>query len=57
LLLQTAPYYGLKSAEAEAILSRVRQVVTTWSEVARRLQLPRDETQLMAAAFADRASR
>lgn len=53
LLLQTAPYYGLKPAAAEAILARVRQVVATWGEVARRLQLPRDETQIMAAAFAD----
>lgn len=57
LLLATAPYYGLKTPEAEAILARVRQVVATWGEVARRLQLPRDETQLMASAFADRASR
>jgi serine/threonine-protein kinase HipA len=57
LLLQTAPYYGLKSADAETILSRVRQVVATWGEIARRLQLPRDETQLMAAAFADRSWR
>jgi hypothetical protein len=29
LLLATAPYYGLKTPEAEAILARVRQVVAT----------------------------
>ena len=55
LLLTTAPYYGLKAPEAEAILSRVRQVVATWGEGAQRLQLPRDETELMATAFADRS--
>ena len=57
LLLATAPYYGLKTPEAETILTRVRQVVATWGDIARRLQLPRDETQLMASAFADRRSR
>lgn len=57
LLLATAPYYGLKAPEAETILARVRQVVATWGQVAQRLQLPRDETQLMAAAFADRGAR
>ena len=57
LLLATAPYYGLTAPEAEAILARVRGVVATWGEVARRLQLPRDETQLMAAAFADRTTK
>ena len=57
VLLATAPYYGLKAPEADKILSQVRQVVATWGEVARRLQLPREETQRMAAAFSVRRSR
>ena len=56
LLLATAPYYGLKTPEAEAILVTVRQVVAAWGDLARQLELPRDEIQLMAAAFVDRGA-
>lgn len=51
LLLATASYYGLRPADAEAILGQVRQAVSGWTAAARRLVLPRDETELMAAAF------
>ena len=54
LLLGTAPYYGIKTSEAETILAKIRKVVGNWSSVARRLHLPRDEVQLMASAFMDR---
>jgi len=51
LALETAPYYELQKAEAEKILRRARNVVRTWPERARTLRLPREETELMSAAF------
>lgn len=57
LLLATAPFYGLKPAEAESILAKAGATVATWTTVARRLQLPRDEVDLLAPAFAKREAR
>ena len=53
LALETAPYYELQTAEAEKTLRRVRNVVRTWRQRARALRLPREETELMSAAFRD----
>jgi serine/threonine-protein kinase HipA len=51
LALATAPFYGLKVAEAETLLGRIRDGVGDWQSRARRLSLPRDEIELMASAF------
>lgn len=51
LALSTAEFYGLKAAEAQRIKDSVVTVVRTWSERARRLRLPRAETELMTNAF------
>lgn len=43
--------YGLSATEADEVLEQVSLAVTSWREEAARLQIPRSEQDLMAAAF------
>lgn len=50
--LEAHEAYGLTSAEAKAILSRVRKVASLWRSEATRLKIPRAEQDRMSSAFA-----
>jgi hypothetical protein len=52
LALATADLYRLSVAAAERIARDIGQVVKTWSERARALDLPKAEIAIMAPAFA-----
>jgi serine/threonine-protein kinase HipA len=52
LVLQTSGYYRIKRPQAEAIITEVREAVSPWRRVAAQVGIHRDETELMAAAFA-----
>lgn len=51
LALDTAAHYGLDTPTANQILARVRTVLATWRDKARRLELSRDDTALVEAAL------
>lgn len=51
VVLATATYYEVTSRKAGAILSKIRDVVSGWRGIARRLKVPRDEAERMAPAF------
>jgi serine/threonine-protein kinase HipA len=51
IALEAHREYGLSGAEAEEISRQVQAAVGTWREEAERLKIPRDERELMAAAF------
>jgi serine/threonine-protein kinase HipA len=48
----TAPLYRVSAAEADETLADVRRAVARWREEARSAELPGDEIEVMAAAFA-----
>jgi len=43
--------YGLSKADADAIVARTREAVSSWRDEATRLRIPRAEQDFMAAAF------
>ncbi len=52
LVAETAPYYRLSSAEAQAVIDEVRDAVAGCREAARAVDLPSTEIDLIAGAFA-----
>lgn len=51
LALDTAEFYGIDGAAANAILSRLRSVLATWREKAGRLELSRGDMALVEPVF------
>ena len=51
LAREVAPFFRLKTQEANAILDNVRGVVANWRSYARRSGLDDDEMEMMASAF------
>jgi serine/threonine-protein kinase HipA len=49
---RTAGYYRIKPSRAEAIIREVREAAGSWRRVAAGVGIHRDETEMMAAAFA-----
>lgn len=52
LVRASAPYYRIQRGRAEEILTEVRKAVDRWPEIAREIGINRDESALMADAFA-----
>jgi serine/threonine-protein kinase HipA len=52
LVRRTAGYYRIKPPQADAIIREVQQAVSSWRRVAAKVGIHRDETEMMAAAFA-----
>lgn len=51
LVLETAPFYRVSSSRAAAIVSEVKAAIRPWRGLARKLELPDYEIELMVAAF------
>ena len=51
LAKEVAPYFGLSAAQADSIITHIRQVVSQWRTFATNAQLSRDEQEQMVQAF------
>ena len=51
LAVDTAPFYRLTNARAEAIVDEIRSVVVGWRQTARSVRIAASEIDLMSAAF------
>lgn len=51
IALEAAEDYGLTPREAESIVQEVEGAVAGWRELARELGIPKEEQELMSAAF------
>lgn len=54
LAKDVAPFFGLTASQAEAIISQVCSVVSSWARYASRLKISAEEQSLMSSAFRDR---
>lgn len=50
--IETAPLYRLKESQAQRIVSEVRAALETWRRFAHEIELPDEEVDTLAAAFA-----
>jgi len=51
LALQVREYFRIKKVRAEEIIDTVKTAVSGWMITAKRLQIPRNEQEIMANAF------
>lgn len=51
LALEVAPYFGVSTEKASAIIEDTKKKVAEWRSLARKYHISRDEQALMAAAF------
>jgi len=49
--MQTAPYYHLRTKEAEKMMTELKNQISNWRQVARGLGIPRSEIDDMSRAF------
>ena len=56
LAIQTAPLYRLSETRAKVIVDEVRAALESWSLIAREIELPDDEIDILTAAFAAAAA-
>lgn len=55
LAVEVAPFFQVSSSEAATYMEHIREVITTWEQVATFAGIPKAEQQRMSAAFHVRA--
>lgn len=56
LAIETAPLYRLTETRAQRIVEEVRAALDSWKRIAREIELPDDEIDILTAAFAAAAA-
>lgn len=57
LVIETAPLYRLTETRAQRVVSEVRTGLESWRRVAREIELPDEEVDILAAALGDGSAR
>jgi serine/threonine-protein kinase HipA len=51
LALEVAPLFWLNKEKAKKIIQEIRKLITTWRDLAAKINISRNEQELMASAF------